>query len=96
MAIYLISDGELVKIGHSKHPTKRLNQLQTGHPKKLKLIALFEWETKGKITERIMEGRIHYLLRQFHRNGEWFKFTFSNDELIELINRILNHALGKS
>lgn len=95
MAIYLISDGELVKIGHSKNPIKRLAQLQTGHPKKLKLIKTFNWETQGKITERIMEGRIHYLLRQFHSNGEWFKFTFSNDELIELINRILNHQIRK-
>jgi len=95
--IYIISDGELVKIGHSKNPHKRLAQLQTGHPKRLKLIALFEWETKGKITERIMEGRIHYLLRQFkvRYNGEWFKFS-DNEGLIELINRILNHALGKS
>ena len=43
MAIYLISDGELVKIGYSQNPIKRLNQLQTGHPKKLKLIKTFDF-----------------------------------------------------
>ncbi len=92
MAIYLISDGDLVKIGYSKNPTKRLNQLQTGHPKTLKLIKTFDYRSHGKITERIMEKRIHFILRRFkvRHNGEWFKFSHSNlDELIELIESIL-------
>lgn len=92
MAIYIISDGEKFKIGISKHPDKRLKQLQTGHPQTLKLIAIFNYKVKGKITERLMEKRIHYLLRQFRTryNGEWF---YCNDykSLIEIIYTILNH-----
>jgi len=93
MAIYLISDGELVKIGYSQNPTKRLNQLQTGHPKKLKLIRTFDYRSHGKITEKLMEKRIHYLLRRFkvRYNGEWFYFS-DYSELIEIITEILNHS----
>lgn len=40
--IYAIGDGNKVKIGYSKNPQKRLKQLQTGHPNKLKL--LHTWE----------------------------------------------------
>ena len=94
MAIYIISDGELIKIGHSQNPHLRLAQLQTGNPKKLKLIKTFEWQVKGKLTERIMEKRIHYLLRQFkvRRKGEWFNFP-EHDILIQIIESILNHSL---
>lgn len=40
--IYAIGDGNKVKIGYSKNPQKRLKQLQTGQPNKLKL--LHTWE----------------------------------------------------
>lgn len=93
MAIYLISDGDKYKIGISKNPYKRLKQLQTGHPKTLKLIKIFHYEVNGKITEKMMEKRIHYLLRQFRTryNGEWFYFP-NCQCLIEIINTILNHS----
>ena len=38
----------MIKIGRSRHPQKRLKQLQTGNPNKLKLINL-----KGKTTEKL-------------------------------------------
>ena len=34
----------MIKIGRSKDPQKRLKQLQTGNPNKLKLIAEFKGE----------------------------------------------------
>ena len=39
----------MIKIGRSKNPQKRLKQLQTGNPNKLKLIAEFKeqgWKEK--------------------------------------------------
>ncbi|MBL1208275.1 GIY-YIG nuclease family protein [Geminocystis sp. GBBB08] len=93
MAIYLISDGEKYKIGISKHPDKRLKQLQTGHPQTLKLIKTFDYQIKGKITEKMIEKRIHYLLRQCRTNynGEWFYFS-DYQCLIEIIDQILTHS----
>ena len=57
------------KIGRSKNPTKRLKQLQTGCPDKLRLLLVLE--NKGH-----MEKNLHQRLRNFksRRNGEWFDF----------------------
>ena len=55
----------MIKVGRSKDPVKRLKQLQTGNPNKLKLIASFEnsgW--KEKI--------IHERLEKWSEQGEWF------------------------
>ena len=57
----------MIKIGRSKNPEKRLKQLQTGNPNKLKLIASFEnsgW--KEKI--------IHERLERWSEHGEWFNY----------------------
>lgn len=61
------SDTGMIKIGRSKHPEKRLKQLQTGSTYKLRLIAAFEglgWREPG----------IHQDLKQWRirKNGEWF------------------------
>ena len=45
----------MIKIGRSKDPQKRLKQLQTGNPNRLKLIASFE--NKGN-EEKYLKGRI--------------------------------------
>lgn len=88
--IYIITDGEFYKIGRSKLPYKRLKQLQTGNRKPLRLIHIFEYQQKGRITEEIAEKRIHYLLRQFRKKGEWFRFENEQD-LIDIITTILSH-----
>ena len=58
----------MIKIGRSKDPAKRLKQLQTGNPNKLKLIACFEGEGwKEKI--------LHERLEKFRLQGEWFSYS---------------------
>jgi hypothetical protein len=59
----------MVKIGRSKHPEKRLKQLQTGSSNKLKLIACFE---NSGWREKIL----HELLEKWkvRANGEWFDY----------------------
>lgn len=63
-----------IKIGVSNTPEKRLKQLQTGSPYKLKLIGVFK--EKGH-TEKVL----HQLLQPYRQNikrqstkGEWFDF----------------------
>lgn len=57
----------MIKIGRSKNPEKRLKQLQTGNPNRLKLIATF----KG---EGWKEKLIHEDLKRWRRKGEWFSY----------------------
>lgn len=57
-----------VKIGRSKHPLKRLRQLQTGCPHKLKLILVAKdmgWY------ETILHRRVAFA--SIRSNGEWFE-----------------------
>ena len=67
--LYFIQSSKtgMIKIGRSKHPKKRLKQLQTGNSNTLRLIASFEglgWR----------EARLHEDLKQWRirQNGEWF------------------------
>lgn len=64
--LYLISDGTRVKIGKSKNPEKRLKQLQTGSALKLKLLGTFDLSDH-------YEKRLHWILRNFRTQGEWFE-----------------------
>ena len=57
----------MIKIGRSKHPKKRLKQLQTGASHELRLIASFEglgWR-EPQLHEDLKKWRIR-------QNGEWF------------------------
>jgi hypothetical protein len=84
LKLYIIGDGENIKIGISKQPEKRLKQLQTGHP--LKLSLLFVKESKNA---RRIEKFLHDRLRQFKTKfkTEWFKLPEIN-WLIEYIETI--------
>lgn len=76
--LYFISDGEFVKIGIAYNAKERLKTLQTGNPRRLKLIASFknlgrtEWETHLRLR-----------FKNVHVKGEWFKHTQIIDNLIK-------------
>lgn len=81
--LYIISNHKgQVKIGISKHPEKRLKQLQTGNPHPLKLEGVFH-------VEDYYEKRLHYLLRNFkaRHKGEWFNISVKN--MFELLDEVL-------
>jgi hypothetical protein len=67
--IYLIKsvDDSYYKIGISKHPNKRLSQLQTGNSAELKLIGVYQSEFANQI-----EGTLQRRYSHLHKNGEWF------------------------
>ena len=67
--VYLIQSLEegYYKIGVSKNPEKRLQQLQTGNSSELKLISSYPSEYADKI-----EKTIHNLLSHNKKEGEWF------------------------
>ena len=72
------------KIGRSKNPQRRLKQLQTGSPHRLKLLLIVE--NQGTI-----EKKLHRRLQKYRsrRNGEWFDFDCAGslpDWLSELID----------
>lgn len=72
MFIYIISDGDHVKIGISKTPERRLKQLQTGHPKKLVLYKVREVDA---VSAKKLEAIIHRTCGNYRLKGEWFNMT---------------------
>ena len=70
--VYLIQSLEegYYKIGVSKHPQKRIEQLSTGNSSKLKLIETYQTEFADKI-ERTLQRRYSHL----NKNGEWFDMS---------------------
>ena len=74
--IYLIQSIEngYYKIGVSKHPKKRVKQLQTGNSSELKLIESYQSEHAHKV-ERALQRRYAYLKKE----GEWFDLSIKED-----------------
>ena len=74
--IYLIQslENSYYKIGVSKHPKKRLKQLQTGNSSELKLVEIYQSEIAHKI-EKTLQRRYSHLRKE----GEWFDMSISNE-----------------
>ena len=82
--LYIIQSDKtgMIKIGRSKDPEKRLKQLQTGNPNKLKLIACFK-------NEGWREKQIHESLRAYRLKGEWFSYDSVGSIPIYLYEKII-------
>lgn len=69
--LYAISDGDIVKVGYSSEVNTRLKTLQTGNPKKLKLVWSYYCGQTVKDASR-EEYLLHKRLKKYHVRGEWF------------------------
>lgn len=77
--IYIIgSDEPPFKIGITNNLDKRLKNLQTGHPKLLK-IHEYKEVTSDKV--RLLERVIHRHLKMYRTHGEWFDISLENARL---------------
>jgi hypothetical protein len=69
-----LSNVDYVKIGFTSNDvSSRIAQLQTGNPREINLVYLFEFENTemAKQVERI----IHWKLRGLEKLGEWFHYS---------------------
>lgn len=74
--IYLIQSLEngYYKIGVSKHPQKRMKQLQTGNSSQLKLIETYLSNRAHQIEKTIQRRFSHNRME-----GEWFELSIENE-----------------
>jgi len=74
--IYLIQSQEdgYYKIGVSKHPKKRIKQLQTGNSSELKLVESYQSEYAHKV-EKALQRRYAHMKKE----GEWFDLSIKED-----------------
>jgi predicted GIY-YIG superfamily endonuclease len=72
--VYLIKSIEdgYYKIGISKHPSKRIEELNTGNSSSLKLVEAYKSEHANQI-EKILQRKYSF----FRKNGEWFDLSLN-------------------
>lgn len=74
--VYLIQslENSYYKIGTSKHPKKRLKELQTGNSSELKLVEIYPSEFANLIEKTLQRRYLH-----LRKEGEWFDMSISNE-----------------
>ncbi len=74
--VYLIQSLEdsYYKIGISKHPKKRVKELQTGNSSELRLVDMYQSEYANKI-EKALQRRYSHLRKE----GEWFDMGITQE-----------------
>jgi hypothetical protein len=79
--IYFIADTKtnMVKIGVSTTPEKRLAGLQTSSPNKLVFLAVAEGDEKK-------EKELHQQFKKYRKSGEWFELSTEIKQLIDALN----------
>ncbi len=68
--VYLITDGQYVKIGISDNPIHRINDLQVSNPRELSFICQIPLRDKKDALS--LESYLHKVYHRFHVRGEWF------------------------
>mgnify|MGYP003298784138 CR=1 FL=1 len=68
--VYLVSDGEYIKIGKATNIANRLNGIQTGNPRKCQVLAAIPCKSGNSAS--VLENYLHTQYAKFRREGEWF------------------------
>lgn len=85
--VYVIRSGRThtYKIGKTNDPEGRLQSLQTANPHKLKLLHLFKADNATAAEEAL-----HGLLHSKRLEGEWFRLTDSEKDILVSVERFEN------
>jgi len=68
--VYLIYDGNYLKIGKTKNIKSRFSALQTGNPNKLYLSGYILCKTSKEAFK--VERTLHKKFKKYHKHGEWY------------------------
>lgn len=78
--LYILSCGDMIKIGVTNDITSRLSTLQTGNPIEIKLEYIEQRKEAYKV-----EAYLHQMFSPYHIKGEWFKGITVNDVRIKIL-----------
>ena len=77
------------KIGRSKDPVRRMGALQTGNPRRLELVELWEVPDPPETERLLHETYDHVRVRIPGQNpGEWFRLR--NEDVEDLVQEMAN------
>lgn len=69
-----------VKIGYSRDPKKRLEELQIGNPVKLSMLYFFP---VNEFQAKRLEGELHRKFKFLNVGGEWFEIRWAIREWVD-------------
>lgn len=78
--VYLISDGELIKIGKANDINVRISQLQTGNASTLRPLGYIR--CSSSVSALNVEKSIHHALKRNNVRGEWFSTSVRDIEAL--------------
>jgi len=81
--VYGIESREAMKIGYSKNPSKRMEQLQTASPHQLEL--KFSIKARTLSQAKFVEKYLHERLRHYRLNGEWFELGVTENVVFRIL-----------
>lgn len=100
MYVYFIEafgqhDLKRIKIGRSRRPRARLEELQTGSPVKLKLLGTVRCKSDGHA--KSVERYAHNIFHKQRRRGEWFHLSKKHlAQIKRLIEKVAERELEPS
>lgn len=77
-----------VKLGSSKHPEKRVKQLQTGHSEQLRL---YYFHSIPAENVKLMEKAVHEVNRHNRIKGEWYNLSVE-DAILEVRHAVIRYS----
>lgn len=86
-SIYLLTDGDIYKIGKSKVPQLRFQQIKSGYGKPLSMV--FHHEVKRF---HIVETDLHKKFKKKNVRGEWFRLT--DNDVKSIKNYLSKHRVA--
>ncbi len=79
-SLYFIKCGDYVKIGTSRSVKDRIDQLQTGNPQEIEVLAVFE-------EQAFREYAIHKTFVHLNIRGEWFRYTEEIENYLKVLEQ---------
>jgi len=89
--IQLQNEENLIKIGQSKTPLKRLKELRYFHKTDIKILLITKSRNYGNVTEK----HIHKLFKQYRKAGsqDWFHY---DNSILAYINKLKKYGLAEN
>lgn len=90
--VYLITDGELCKIGITKHLDKRFAQIQASCGREIRLLSTYNVDTNQ--LARLIETKLHEAFADRRTYGEWFAMAVSTQDFQDLCRDYHDVSIG--
>lgn len=81
--VYFLRDGQFIKIGMSRDPLARIKTLQSGNPRPIEIVHIWDCYEDCGLEAHTAERTLHLNLKDVRQCGEWF--IYDGNDFSDLI-----------